>query len=592
MYSVFNYSSNKNVQILVSLLKAHGIRYVIASPGTTNLEFVVSMQQDNFFKMYSCVDERGAAYMACGLASETGEPVVITCTEATASRDYLPGLTEAYHRKLPILAVTGLHDYRYVNNLEPQVIDRSVSPVDTFKKKINLPVIKDEADYNESVLMVNDALIELHKRNKGPVHINMPWNGGKFDFSVTELPDVRKINHYYYEDSFSEIANDKKVAVLIGSHIDWNSKQTKLLDDFCMAHDALVICDHTSKYYGKYRAQCTLISTQKKQGDLLKGIDILVHMGEEFGDDVTKKVLSGVKEVWRVSPDGCLRDTFGKLTKVFEMPEEQFLQKYSEGMEKGADKFISEYEKQMEYLENRIPELPFSSIYVASKASKLLPTNSVLHLGASDTIRAWNFFRLPKGVKSRCNSGCRGIDGCVSSLVGASLASPETLYVGVFGDLTFFYDMNALGNRHIGGNIRIIVVNNDGGNIFRHNGHAAQIWLGYEKTNEFVAAGGHFGKQSTNLLRHYAEDLGFDYMSASNKAEFEDGIEKFFNPNTMGKPILLEVFTKSKDDSDAFDMIGTIIQDSLSKNKAIIKNVLGESGTAFVKKQISKMKKD
>ena len=582
---MFNYSSNKNVQILVSLLKAHGIRYVIASPGTTNLEFVVSLQHDSYFKMYSCVDERGAAYMACGLASETGEPVVITCTEATASRDYYPGLTEAFHRKLPILAVTGLHDYKYINNLEPQVIDRTVSPLDTFKKKINLPVIKDEDDYKY------EALIELRKRDKGPVHINMPWNAGKFDFSVTELPSVKKIDHYYYEDEFPAMP-DKKIAVLVGSHIDWSDRQTKLMDDFCASNNAIVICDHTSKYYGKYRAQCTLITTQQKPGNLLKDIDILIHIGEEFGDDVTRKALSGVKEVWRVSPDGILRDTFGKLTKIFEMPEDQFLLKYSEGRVAKGNTFISDYNNQMEHLENNIPELPFSSIYVASKASKLLPKNSVLHLGASDTIRAWNFFRLPEGIKSRANSGCRGIDGCVSSLVGASLASRDTLYIGVFGDLTFFYDMNALGNRHIGGNVRIIVVNNDGGNIFRHNGHTAQVWLGYEKTNEFVAAGGHFGKQSEKLLRQYSENLGFDYITASNKDEFDKGIKKFLNPSVDGKPILFEIFTQSKNDSDAFDIIGTIQQDSMGKNKAVIKSVLGESGTAFVRKQISKLKKN
>lgn len=132
----FYYSSNENVQILVALLKAHGIKRVIASPGTTNLELMVSLQHDDFFEMYSCVDERSAAYMACGLATETNEPVVITCTEATASRDYYPGLTEAFHRKLPILAVTGLHDYKYIGQLEPQVIDRRVSPLEDRKSVV------------------------------------------------------------------------------------------------------------------------------------------------------------------------------------------------------------------------------------------------------------------------------------------------------------------------------------------------------------------------------------------------------------------------------------------------------------------------
>ena len=582
----FNYSTNENVKILVALLKAHGIRYVIASPGTTNLELVVSLQHDSFFKMYSCVDERSAAYMACGLATETGEAVVITCTEATASRDYYPGLTEAFHRKLPILAVTGLHDYKYIGHLEPQVIDRRVSPLDSMKKKINLPVIKDESDYNESILRINDALLELKRRDNGPVHINIPWSGGNFNFSVTELPEVRKIDRYFPEHSLPKI-QAKKIVVLIGGHADWSEDQTKALDRFCSSYNAIAICDHTSKYYGKYRAQCTLITAQKVKSNLFANIDLLIHIGEEFGDDITKKELMQIGEVWRVAPDGEIRDTFGKLSKVFEMPEKTFFEKYSTE-KKDNDSFIQEYQAEIRDIEKAIPELPFSSIYLAQKMSKQLPVNSVLHLGPSDSIRAWNYFTLRDGVRSRFNSGCRGIDGCVSALVGASFANPDQLYFGVVGDLTFFYDMNALGNRHIQNNVRIMVVNNDGGNIFRHNGHATQVWLGYEKTNLYVAAGGHFGKKSKVFLKHYAEDLGFEYLFASNKQEFDDAVAKFVSPKMNPKPILFEVFTESKNDSNAFDMMGSIVLDSKGQAKAVMKSLLGEQGTAFVKKIIKK----
>ena len=97
----FNYSAERNVQIVLSLFKQYGIKRVIASPGAINIPVVASMQQDQFFEMFSCVDERSAAYMACGLAEETSEPVVLSCTGATSSRNYMPGLTEAYYRKLP-----------------------------------------------------------------------------------------------------------------------------------------------------------------------------------------------------------------------------------------------------------------------------------------------------------------------------------------------------------------------------------------------------------------------------------------------------------------------------------------------------------
>lgn len=106
-----HYTDEVNTQIVISLLKEHKIKKVIASPGATNIRLVASMQQDDFFEMYSVVDERSAAYIACGMAEESGEPVVLTCTGATASRNYIPGLTEAFYRKLPIVAITSTQHY-------------------------------------------------------------------------------------------------------------------------------------------------------------------------------------------------------------------------------------------------------------------------------------------------------------------------------------------------------------------------------------------------------------------------------------------------------------------------------------------------
>lgn len=120
------YTDERNVQILVSLLKQHGIKRVIASPGTTNITFVECLQGDPFFEVFSSVDERSAAYMACGMAAETGEPVVLSCTGATASRNYLPGLTEAFYRKLPVLAVTSTQHPRRIGRNVPS--DGSTQP--------------------------------------------------------------------------------------------------------------------------------------------------------------------------------------------------------------------------------------------------------------------------------------------------------------------------------------------------------------------------------------------------------------------------------------------------------------------------------
>ena len=165
------YTDERNVQILIALLKSHGIKRIVASPGSTNVTFVGSLQQDSYFEMYSCVDERSAAYMACGLAAETLEPVVLSCTGATASRNYFSALTEAYYRGLPILAVTSTQEKSKIGNLIPQVIDRSVQPHDILKFSVHLQTVKDEDDEWDVTLNANKAILELNHHGSGPVHI-------------------------------------------------------------------------------------------------------------------------------------------------------------------------------------------------------------------------------------------------------------------------------------------------------------------------------------------------------------------------------------------------------------------------------------
>ncbi len=587
----YYYSANRNVQLLVALLKAHGIRKVVASPGTTNMELVGSLQHDGSFEMYSCVDERSAAYMACGLSAEAGEPVVITCTEATASRNYYPALTEAYHRKLPILAVTGLHGYGEIGNLSPQVIDRSVSPLDSVRLKVRLSPVRSQEDERESILSITRVILELTRRGGGPVHLDLPWGGPKIDYSVQRLPEVPVIRRFFPGDQLPpiEAGNGQKILVLAGGHKEWTEAQTEALDRFCSVYNAAVLCDHASRCYGKYRVQATLLAAQDVSYDVLRDIGLLIHIGEENTDDrLMQKLSQSVRTVWRVSPDGELRDPFHCLGAVFEMEEQEFFSRYSAGREACPSSLLEAFQNTCREVAGKIPELPFSSLYVASRLSASLPAGSCVHLGCSDTIRAWNYFTLPEGVRSACNSGCRGIDGTLSSLIGASLAHPEKLYFGVMGDLTFFYDMTVLGNRHAGPNLRVLVVHNDGGNIFRHHGHPSQRWLGREEADEYICAAGHFGGQSPSLIRDWAENLGFRFLTASDQESFEKCLSDFVSPEPTVRPVLFEVFTSAEQDSEAFERMEKTDQSGKGQAKEALRAVLGQQGTEMLKRLLKK----
>lgn len=578
------YTNERNIQIIISVLKANGIRKIVASPGTTNYTFVASVQQDSFFEIYSSVDERSAAYLACGLAAETGEAVVLTCTGATASRNYYSGLTEAFYRKLPILALTAHQGNDRIGHLIPQNIDRRALPNDIVKLSVEAPTITCAKDERYVEVEVNKAVLELKRHGGGPVHINAYTTYSR-DFSVVELPACRIMRRYTVFDAMPAIPQGR-TGVFVGSHRKFTQKESQALDAFCATYDAAVFCDHTSGYHGRYRVDMSFAFVQNELDKNFAELDLLIHIGEVSGE---YSFIAKATEVWRVNPDGEIRDTFQKLTNVFEMEEFCFFEYYSE---ENAD--LHTYVDALHAIDSKaresIPELPFGNIWVAQQMSSMLPQNSVLHLGILNSLRSWNFFQIPEHVEGYCNVGGFGIDGIVSSLVGASLACKEKLYFGVVGDLAFFYDLNVLGNRHLGNNIRILLINNGCGTEFRNYTHPCSAFG--NDANAYMAAAGHYGNKSPLVVKNFVESLGFDYLKASTKEEFMQVVSQFVNPELSKNPIILEVFTNPEDESNALYMLNNSVQDkSLVMKKKIgnfIYNVFGQKGVSVVKKLLRK----
>lgn len=577
------YTDERNVQIVIALLKAHGIRRVIASPGTTNMTFVVSVENDSWFQVWSSVDERSAAYLACGMAAETGEPVVLSCTGATASRNYMPGLTEAYYRKLPVLAITSTRGNHLIGHLLDQQIDRRNIPNDIALESVTIPMVKDKEDERFCEIEANKALLALKLNGGGPVHINLYTKYSK-NFDVKEIPNVNAIYRYTsYDEELPPIPHGAKVAVFVGAHSDFSSHLETVVDRFCATYDAAVFCDHTSGYRGKYEVHVQLLCGQKAWNSVLAEVDLLIHIGEVTGD--LYKIKS--KNTWRVSPDGSLRDSFGNLRRVFMMPEEIFFEKYSKDNASHTC-YLEALNKELDSIKRQLPELPFSNIWMALQMVDRMPKGCELHLGIYHSLRSWNFFKLPDGISAKCNVGGFGIDGGVSTMMGASFVSPEKLFFGVFGDLAFFYDMNVVGNRHVGNNVRLLLINNGKGNEFRNYDHPC-YFLG-DEADEYVAAAGHYGNKSPFLVRHYATDLGYEYLSASNKEEFNELLDRFLSPKMRNHPVLFEVFTDGKDESEALERILNFCIDPQLKLKNEfkkgIKNIVGKKGADVLKRII------
>lgn len=572
------YTDERNAQILIDLLKQNNIRKIIASPGTTNACLVSSLQNDSFFEVYSAPEERAGAYMACGLSAESGEPVVLSCTGATASRNYMPALTEAYYRKLPILAVTSSRRNAFIGHNMDQVTDRTQLPNDVCNLSVQLPVVLDEVSEWNCMINANKAIQELTRNGGGPVHINLETQYSLG--SVTSIKPTRKIERFTYNQEFPALT-EKIVAIIVGNHKIWSNKLTELVDRFCECYNSVVLCDHTSNYHGKYRILASLTSSQSHWAPSYKNVDVLVHIGDVSSSDF--KIRAG--EVWRVNPDGEIRDTFMALQKVFQVDEEYFFSTYS-SLNTNEHQFYDKCTAEYNMLQGMLPELPFSNLWIASVTAPRIPKGSSLHLGIRNSLRTWNFFEVDSNVNGFSNTGGFGIDGVVSTAVGAALANPNKLIVCVLGDLAFFYDISVLGNRHFPKNLRIILVNNGVGlemNAKFSLGNRIAQAVGADGS-KFISAAGHYGYAS-KVVRHLAEDFNCLYYSATNKEEYLSLLDKFLDEK-KGQSMILEALVTVKDEEDALHSISNIVGDKAKGAKTLVKNIIGEENFQGLKKII------
>ena len=568
------YTSERNHQIVIELLKHHGIRKIVVSPGATNVSLVASIQNDSFFELYSSVDERSAAYLACGLAEESGEAVALSCTGATASRNYFPGLTEAYYRKLPILAITSTMPIDRIGHNIPQVIDRTTVTNDIAKASYYIPMVDHPEDEWNCTVKVNEAILELKHNGFGPVHMNVETRQeGTFD--KVKIDYVQPIDRITIKDEFP-IIHKKRIAVFVGAHSKWSIALTDIVDKFCEQYNAVIIGDHTSNYKGKYFVPSSLVTNQRHRKEYFTNFDLMIHIGNMSG------AYLGInpKEVWRVNEDGKVCDTYRKLRYVFEMDELEFFSRYIQPNSNKDTNYFYMWEKEYNMLYDNIGSIPFSNVWIAKRLASELPENSILHLGILNSLRSWNYFKIPKTVLTYCNTGGFGIDGILSSAMGASFVTDKTVFC-VLGDLAFFYDMNAIGNRSLGNNLRILVINNGHGQEFRTYGHrAAQFG---DETDKYIAAAGHYGNKSKNLIKHYAEDLGFKYISADSKESFEKVYSVFISNDKNSAPILFEVFTENDLETEATKLITGLYNESDVGAKGFAKMILGEKGVNTLK---------
>ena len=573
------YTIQENVRVVVSLLKQYGIRHIVVSPGGTNIPISQAVQDDSFFKCYSVADERSAMYFAIGIYLQTGEIVATSCTSAQATRNYVPGLTEAFYKHAPILAITTSKLERFQYQDYMQSPDQCSLPVDSVKKTFDLPPITDENTRRQVYHNAKEAILELTHRNPGPIQLNIRIDDsqqGKFE--DVELPMVRSLKRYMAWEEWPDInLKNKKILVVVGEHRPFSERQKKAIDSFCEHHNAVVYVNHLSNYNGAYSIAANLLIACG--GFALLKPDVLITIGGQTGDyPIYNALLTiGNAEHWRVAEDGAYVDTYGHLTRIFECPDYFFFEKVD--VQDTPDHIYFNEWKQLSETINYEVELPFSNTYIAQKLHKLIPSDSIMNFAILNSLRSWSYFPLSNGILGYSNVAAFGIDGCNSMLFGESMNTDRLCFI-VTGDLAFFYDMNAMGIRHLKNNIRVLLINNGGGGEFKI---MTQAWKHNPQVERYISANGHYG-----TAKGWAENCGFKYLEASNKNEFIAIMPKFLDDSEQ--PVIFEVFTKEDDDALAIKLLKESNRhfSDTDKVKRILTNIVGEKGVKAIRSIIGK----
>lgn len=550
-------SNIDNIKIVVQLLKQNNIKKIVISPGGTNIPFVREVQDDPDFECFSVVDERSAVYFAIGLYLQCREPIVCSCTSAQATRNYIPGLTEAYYKRVPILAVTMAKHPRFTYQEYMQAPDQISLPNDCVKKSIALPFLSDINGKIESVRKVNEAINLLQDGRVGPVQLCIPW----LDFPIDEYEvNVKAVKKYTAENTWNVSLTDKKILVVIGEHTPFDTKTIEALENFADHHNVAIYSNHLSNYSGAYTVRANLLLLVSDPQETLEYVpDIIVSIGGQTGDYPFYNYFSNPSlecEHWRVAQDGELIDTYDKLTKVFACSERFFFEKFTNNLQ-CEHSYFNTLNKALCQIHVNI-ELPFSNAWIAQFLHDKLPEKSSVQFSILNSLRVWNFYDLHPSIQCYSNVGAFGIDGGMSTLIGQSILQDNLCFM-VIGDLAFYYDMNSIGIRHIKNNLRILLINNNGGIEFKYSK------VNNQDVDRYIAAGNHFKN-----AQGWAITCGFKYISAVNKEQFCEAAKEFIRPSDQ--PILLEAFVSDLDEADAYDAI--VEQNKPKTMKNLVKKAL------------------
>ena len=540
------YTDKKNILQLAALLEVYGITKVVLCPGSRNVPIAHTLSNHPAFTCYAMTDERSAGYFALGLALNSGKPVAVCCTSGTALLNLHPAVAEAFYQKVPLIVISADRPAAWIGQMDGQTLPQPDVFRTLVKKSVNLPEIHTDEDEWFCNRLINEALLETNHHGKGPVHINVPVSEPLFGFTTAALPGVRVITRYQglniydrdYNDLIDRMNKYRKRMIVVGQMnliYLFEKRYTKLL----YKHFAWLtehIGNQTVPGIPVKNFDTALYAMPEEQMNRMTP-DLLITYGGHIVSKRLKKFLRQhpPKEHWHVSPDGEVTDLYCSLTTVIEMDPFEFLEKIAGLLENHTPEYPRIWEDYCKAVPE--PEFAYSEMAAGGALIKSLPEKSVLHLANSSVVRYAQLYAISPTIEVCCNRGTSGIEGSLSTAVGYA-ATSDKLNFAAIGDLSFFYDMNALWNVNVGSNLRILLLNNGGGEIF----HTLPGLEMSEASHKFITA------VHKTSAKGWAEERGFLYLRAENDGQLAETMQTFTCPETVERPILLEVFTDKDED--------------------------------------------
>lgn len=556
-------------QTIIQLCKAKKVKHIVISPGSRNAPLTIGFSNYGYFSCYSIVDERCAAFFALGIAQQLQEPVAIVCTSGSAMLNYYPAIAEAYYSNIPLVVISadrpshlvGIGDGQTINqkgvyqnhilyeaNLKEDIIIDNNSPIDkptiikSLENKVErfLELQKDIAEFNVNEInrAINSAIL-----SRGPVHINAPFNEPLYDmvdeFSVTVKPTQPSFVSYKEDlSSYAQSWNKaSKKMILVGVNAP-NSIDKKILE-FLANDDSIIVFTETTSnlHHDEFFPSIDKIIAPLRDVDFEKlQPEILLTFG---GLIVSKKVKAFLrkhqpKQHWHID-ETTANDTFFSLSNHFKCSVNQFFNQFLFDIKHIESAYKPYWNKvkahrQVEH-EKYLESCEYSDLKVFEKVLQSLPNNAIVHSGNSSAIRYMQLFNINnKNLQVYCNRGTSGIDGSTSTAIGTAVASKKQTIL-ITGDLSFFYDSNALWNNYIPNNFRIILINNGGGGIFR-------ILPGHKNTNNFDT---YFETKHNLTAKKLCAMYNIVYQEANSMINLKNKLQDFYDVDKT--PKLLEIFT-------------------------------------------------